>query len=167
MSKDIKIIPDSIKEVWRYCPESGQLICIKHIKRGRNYPGDVARGIVTDGRYRKVNHEGLSYLQHRVAWFLYYNEQPPEVIDHKDGNGLNNAIDNLRAADDSCNMMNINVTAKSSTGIKGVMPVRGGKLFRAEVCIDGKRYQKHSKDVAFLEQWVQAKRKELHGEFYK
>lgn len=167
MSKNSKPIPASIREVWKYCPTTGNLICIKHVKRTKNYPGDLARGIVTDGRYRKVNHEGVMYLQHRVAWFLYYNEQPPEVIWPAGANGLNNAIDNLRAADDSRNMMNIDATVKSTTGIKGVMPVRGGKLFRAEVCVEGKRYQKHSKDVAFLEQWVQDKRKELHGEFYK
>ncbi|WMX18795.1 HNH endonuclease motif protein [Escherichia phage vB_EcoP_PAS7] len=167
MAKVTKPIPEGIREFWRYDSESGKLICIQNIKRTKYSEGIVAASLTTTGNYLKLNFNKVSYLQHRVAWFLYYNEQPPEVIDHKDGNGLNNAINNLRAADDGCNMMDITVTAKSTTGIKGVMPVRGGKLFRAEVCVDGKRYQKHSKDVAFLEQWVQAKRKELHGEFYK
>lgn len=43
--------------------------------------------------------------------------------------------------------------------------VRNGTLFRAEVCIHGKRYQKHSKDVSKLQAWVTAKRQELHGEY--
>lgn len=167
MARTIKLIPDSIREFWSYNPVTGELTCIQDIKRTKYREGMVADSLTTTGNYLKLNFNKVSYLQHRVAWFLYYNEQPPEVIDHKDGNGLNNAISNLRAADDSRNMMNIDVTSKSTTGIKGVMPVRGGKLFRAEVCVEGKRYQKHSKDVAFLEQWVQDKRKELHGEFYK
>ena len=162
-----KLIPESIREEYSYCPKTGTLTKIKYVPKSILKVGDIARAVTRNGKYLKLGHKGKDYLQHRVTWFLRYNEQPPRMIDHKDGNGFNNGITNLRTADDSTNQMNITVTAKSSTGIKGVMPVRGGKLFRAEVCVDGKRYQKHSKDVAFLEQWVQAKRKELHGEFYK
>lgn len=162
-----KPIPESIREEYSYNAETGQLVKLIYKPRSILKPGTVAKAVCTNGKYLKVGYKGKDYLQHRVAWFLHYNEQPPNVIDHIDGNGFNNAIVNLRAADDSTNQMNITVTAKSTTGIKGVMPVRGGKLFRAEVCVGGKRYQKHSKDVTFLEQWVQAKRKELHGEFYK
>lgn len=155
----VKIIPDSIRETYQYNPTTGVITKISS--------GKIASSVDYRGHYYKLGYKGKEYLQHRVAWFLHYREQPPKVIDHIDGNGFNNAVANLRAANDSTNQMNITVTVKSTTGIKGVMPVRGGKLFRAEVCVEGKRYQKHSKNVAFLEQWVQAKRKELHGEFYK
>lgn len=167
MARGNKHIPEGIRDEYSYNPDTGEIIKTKYVPKSILKVGDVATSLAYNRNYYKLGYKGKDYLQHRVAWFLYYNEQPPRVIDHKDGNGLNNAIDNLRASDDSTNMMNIHVTAKSTTGIKGVMPVRGGKLFRAEVCIEGKRYQKHSKDVTSLEQWVQDKRKELHGEFYK
>ena len=162
-----KLIPESIREEYSYCPETGAITKIKYVPKSILKVGDIAKSVTRNGKYFKLGHKGKEYLQHRVAWFLHYNEQPPRMIDHRDGNGFNNSITNLRAANDSTNQMNIDVTTKSTTGIKGVMPVRGGKLFRAEVCVEGKRYQKHSKDVAFLEQWVQDKRKEMHGEFYK
>ncbi|ASN73536.1 HNH endonuclease [Acinetobacter phage vB_ApiP_P2] len=38
-------------------------------------------------------------------------------------------------------------------------------MFSAEVCLNGKRYQKHSKDIEVLKRWVVVKREELHKEF--
>lgn len=61
--------------------------------------------------------------------------------------------------------MNITATSRSTTGIKGVFPVRGGKLYRAEVCVDGKRIQKHSKDKAKLIEWVEATREAQHKDY--
>jgi hypothetical protein len=43
--------------------------------------------------------------------------------------------------------------------------VRGGKLYRAEVCIEGKRYQKHSAKPEKLLAWVEEMRNKLHGEY--
>jgi hypothetical protein len=104
-------------------------------------------------------------LAHRLAWYLHTGEQPPEVIDHINGNGFDNRWCNLRAATTSTNQMNISVTSKSQTGVKGVFPIRGGKLYRAEVCINGVRHQKHSKDPAKLEAWVSETRNNLHETF--
>ncbi|WP_411014346.1 HNH endonuclease, partial [Salmonella sp. s47020] len=89
----------------------------------------------------------------------------PKCIDHINQCKTDNRISNLRAANRSQNQCNIPVSQRSTTGIKGIMPVRGGKLFRAEVCLNGKRYQKHSKDIEVLKRWVVTKREELHKEF--
>lgn len=155
----MQVFKPELKSKYTYCPTTGNII--RAVRCG-NYPqGSVCLSKVSNGKYLKVE----NMQAHRLAWFLHTGEQPPEQIDHINGNGLDNRWCNLRAADNSTNMMNIGVTAKSTTGIKGIFPVRGGKLYRAEVCIGGRRIQKHSKDVSYLQDWVTAKRKEVHGQY--
>lgn len=151
-----KLIPENIGAAFTYHPPTGRIY---------NQLGHVCSAKVTRGDYLKVSFDGKEYLQHRVAWFLYHGEQPPEQIDHHNGNGLDNRASNLRPADNSTNQMNIGATSKSTTGIKGIFPIRGGKLYRAEVCVDGVRHQKCSADPAKLEKWVVDKRNELHGQY--
>lgn len=148
-------------EHFKYDPITGVIIRL-------NRQGNYQAGTVCDsklGKYLKVTLDGVAYLQHRVAWYLHNNEQPPQVIDHIDKDGTNNCIANLRAATTSTNQMNIDVHTRSKTGIKGIMPIRNGTLFRAEVCVDGKRYQKHSKDIEVLTKWLEVTRSKHHGEF--
>lgn len=38
----------------------------------------------------------VRYLAHRVVFYLHKGQWPRGVLDHIDGNGLNNSIDNLR-----------------------------------------------------------------------
>lgn len=56
--------------------------------------------------YRVVRLDGQRYLVHRLLWKLWYNEEPPDVIDHIDGNRNNNKLSNLRASDKSHNALN-------------------------------------------------------------
>lgn len=131
---------------------------------GNYQAGTVCESPATNG-YLKCTYKGVQYLQHRLAWFLHYKEQPPKQIDHINLDKSDNRIINLRATDVSKNQMNIKVHERSKTGIKGIMPVRGGALFRAEVCVDGKRIQKHSKSITVFKAWLKEMRPKLHGEF--
>jgi len=152
---------DSWLEAFSYNPITGEIL--RKVKTG-NYPaGSKCTGKFLNG-YLKVTYKGKQRLQHRLAWFLYYKEQPPEQIDHINQDKTDNRIENLRTVTTSQNQMNIGVHERSQTGIKGIMPVRGGALYRAEVCVDGRRYQKHSKDIELLKSWVHQKRVELHKE---
>ena len=159
----IKEIPKSVATLFEYHPITGEVT--RKVRAGNYAAGSVLRARTSDGRYYTTKVQGVTYLLHRIVYYLHTGEQPPEVLDHVDGNGRNNAWSNLRHATTSQNQQNINATSKSTTGLKGVFPIRGGALYRAEVCIDSKRYQKHSVDPKKLEVWVTAKRKELHGEF--
>ncbi|ANT45379.1 HNH homing endonuclease [Pectobacterium phage Khlen] len=159
----MKIIPTGLRDQFSYNKDTGVII---RLARQGNYQANThCTSVCTTGNYLKITYRGTQYLQHRVAWFLHYGTQPPDVIDHVNGNGLDNRIVNLREATTSTNQMNIKATSKSTTGVKGIFPVRGGKLYRAEVCIDGKRYQKHAADPKKLEAWVVNKRNELHGTY--
>ena len=159
----IKVLDESLLSLYRYDPNTG--VIFRNKRMGNHQADSPCNAITSNGKYYKTTYQGTQVLLHRLAWFLHYKEQPPDVIDHIDGDGLNNRINNLRKATTSTNQMNIDATSKSSTGLKGIMPIRNGTLFRAEVCVQGKRYQKHSKDVSKLQAWVTTKRQELHGEY--
>lgn len=155
------IFVEDLRELFSYDPNSG--VITRKVQQG-NYPaGSICKAKLGD--YLKVKVYGKDVLQHRLAWYLHYGTQPPAQLDHRDLDKQNNRISNLRASDASTNQMNIAVHKRSQTGIKGIMPVRGGTMYRAEVCVEGKRYQKHSKSIAVLQLWLESKRVELHNEF--
>lgn len=146
-----------------YDPSTG--VVTRKIRMGNYQKGTVCNSLTTNKHYYKVCYKGVQYLLHRLAWYLHYGTEPPEQVDHINLDPFDNSAANLRVANMSTNQMNIAVHTRSQTGIKGIMPVRGGSLYRAEVCVDGKRYQKHSKDVEVLRSWVESKRSELHGNY--
>jgi len=65
--------------------------------------------------YKLLKYNGLKLSAHRLIWAVYYGENPSGVIDHKDHNGLNNNINNLRL----CTMVQNNLNKKGSkfTGV--------------------------------------------------
>jgi len=58
--------------------------------------------------YRRVKINGKLYMAHRLVWTMYYHADPKlDEVDHKDGNGLNNRITNLRRVPPSFNRRNL------------------------------------------------------------
>jgi hypothetical protein len=69
---------------------------------------------------RNVFFHKKGYKKHRIIWVLMTGEEPPDLIDHIDGNQKNNAWSNLRAATKSQNMMNRGVQTNNRLGAKGI-----------------------------------------------
>jgi hypothetical protein len=86
-----------------------------------------------------------------------------ELVDHKDGDGLNNVRGNLRRCTRGQNQWNSKVRSHSKTGIKNVS-FEGGK-WRVTVKAHGVRHRALFAKQEDAVAWASAKRVELHGEF--
>lgn len=95
-----------------------------------------------NGRYFQVRYGNPERLvvAHRVVWFLTRGTWPAGLIDHRDGNGLNNHKDNLRLGSQSSNMENIRGAKRSNKlGLLGVHQHKNS--FRAAIMVRGKRIE--------------------------
>lgn len=90
------------------------------------------------GGYFGVGIGEVSYLAHRLIW-IWSNGPIPDgyLIDHIDGNGLNNRLDNLRLVTNAENQKNLKPQARSNSGVRGVY-YRPGVGYLASVRRNGK-----------------------------
>lgn len=83
--------------------------------------GMEAGSVKHDGRYRSFVLYHKRFLTHRVIWELVNGPIPKGMcIDHIDGNGLNNRLENLRVTTLSINQRNRGISRNNRTGTAGV-----------------------------------------------
>ena len=76
-------------------------------------------------------------LAHRIIWKLMTGDEPPEQIDHIDGNALNNRWANLRDGT-ATNHMNRAMPKDNSSGVTGVYWMAKKRKWAAGVKIEGR-----------------------------
>lgn len=128
----LKSLPpsDLLHQLFRYEPGTGYLIWnarpIEHFADERlfkiwntRYSGK--RAGCSDGKgHRMVRINRVAYFQHRVIWAMHHGECTATDIDHIDGDGGNNRIENLRAVTHSENARNMRRPADNKSGTMGV-----------------------------------------------
>ncbi|WNO47585.1 HNH endonuclease signature motif containing protein [Escherichia phage ES] len=126
------------------------------VNKGRSMAGDDALTSVGNGYYKGRLNQKTTYA-HRVVYFLNYGVIP-DVIDHMDGNGLNNSIENLRDGTTAKNMQN--------KLCKGYSYNKRDDVYYAQVTTNG--VTKHVGSFASKELAIAAylKEKELQHDFY-
>ena len=123
-------------EILAYKADAGMFFWKKHKKPGQSLAG----GICPQGYWRiKIN--GKSYKAHRLAWLLSYGVWPSKMIDHINGNKLDNRLSNLRLADNAANQMNrFKACATNKTaGYLGVNYNQMAGRYAARLQFQGKR----------------------------
>jgi hypothetical protein len=60
---------------------------------------------INDG-YLSVTLNKQKYFVHRIMWKMYTGNEPIGIINHKDGNKLNNSFENLEDVNNSINQRN-------------------------------------------------------------
>ena len=155
-----------LKQVLSYDPETGYLVWIKKPCKNKMI-GEFA-GHKSKNGYLQIGFNNKLHYGHRIAWALFYNEQPPKMIDHINGDRTDNRICNLREASNAENVRNKIKTSRNSTGYKGVSYHVKNKKYVASIGFNMKSIYIGSFNTAEEAHAAYCKKAtELHGEFFR
>ena len=161
---------EEVRKALDYDPETGVLRWKYREDRSKawnvHFAGKEAGCIQarSDGKqYRAVRLNDVLCVAHQIIWLWVHGEWAEAGIDHRDGFGLHNWIDNLRKATQAQNTQNRGAQRNSSTGIKGIG--RHGSRWRARITGHGVTQEKTFRTLAEAMRWYRDMTVFLHGEF--
>ena len=104
--------------------------------------GRIIYSAINKGGYKTISIknkqckiEQSKALMHRIIWILCHKEDCPTPIDHKDGNKINNRIENLQAVTHSQNSLNRRANKGGTSQYQSVC--KKGNSWNAKLVIKG------------------------------
>ncbi len=175
--KPPKLLPsqDELRSILDYNAKTGVLSWKRRPEFSRadigfnNKAAGKVAGTVTgraDSKYVHIGIDGVYYGAHRIIWKMMTGEEPPDFIDHRDGDRLNNRWVNFRPADNGTNLQNAKLRKDNKSGIKGVFWESSRKKWVAVITVNGtSRRLGRFASIAAAKQAITEARDKLHGEF--
>lgn len=134
-----KTLPDAeyLRQILSYDPDTGALCWRDHDRQSKI--GSIATRQSSRGRYQSVKIDGHLYFAHRIIWKMFTGHEPVALIDHRNGDGNDNRIANLRPATRTENNQNARKQSNNKSGFKGVSWHRHAKRWVAQIRVDGRK----------------------------
>ena len=134
---------ERLHELLRYDPVSGDFYW-RVQTNSRALVGMKAGANSFSGRpnnnYRVINVDKKTYRAHNLVWFYFHGVFPTNVIDHINGNRLDNRIENLRDVTRQQNSWNLQKARRNNkSGYLGVDWKPERSKWRAQIRIDGNK----------------------------
>lgn len=133
---------DRVREILNYDADTG-VFTYKIDRRNGSKAGDVAGWItkpVAGHKPRRVIEiDQMNYKAHRLAWLYVHGEWPIGVIDHRNGDALDNSIANLRDTTQTVNLQNRHAAnSNSSSKLLGAYWNKGRNVWKSQIKAGGK-----------------------------
>lgn len=131
--------------MFRYDSESGKLYKVRE-SSGKPCNPERESTTANGNGYLNVNIRDSNGLRklfqvHHLIYYMVSGVEPLQIVDHQDGNPLNNRFPNLRLTTESVNSRNKKMRSNNTSGYVGVSLNKQRSKWMAHITIDGK--QKH------------------------
>lgn len=107
------------------------------IAKSKSLKGTNINGSISGNGYRMICIDYKHYYVHRIAYYMFRGLQPM-VIDHINGDKLDNRIINLRNTTQQRNLWNIRKQINNTSGVIGVAWVEKKKKWKASIQMNRK-----------------------------
>lgn len=105
----------------------------------KQFSGRPAMTSVTEAGYYRGGIKGVLLYAHRVVWALHYGVWPQNVIDHINGDTLDNSIENLRETDHIGNGQNARLSAANTSGHTGISWCKQQEKWKVQLRDNGRK----------------------------
>ena len=147
-----KLTQKRLKEVLKYSPDTGIFTWKVSKANGKIKIGDVAGGLDNWG-YHNITVDKNKYRTHRLVMLYMTGKFPKGLVDHLDGDSLNNKWGNLKDGTPSENSMNKRKQSNNTSGVTGVVWNKRHEKWQVRIMKQRKNY-----NLGYFDNFEDAKR---------